>query len=211
MTNSAANDLLIEKKQNMEIGPRSDETSRCTYITNKYKNKIWATSKIIPDPFQSIINLDFYELFYAMNFGKANELYESLTPLHAAAAYGNPIMVAIAASCSEILDVKDDNGWTPIVYAIFYQNVEVVKFLLDFGAQPELADIDVYTLIVAIDNKELNNIFLKSQKIEFKGTNKSYVPKTTKFAPYGMENITSIEVDEETFQIAKYLSELRDV
>ncbi|KAK8842673.1 hypothetical protein M9Y10_025533 [Tritrichomonas musculus] len=210
MTNEAANRLLLaEPPTNINVGPRMDEESRQAYITNKYVNLSYALKTTqVPDPFNAIINNDYYALFHAMNFGKADELYESLTPLHAAAACGDSMIAAIAACCSDTIDVKDGNGWTPLTYAVYYDNVDIIKFLVDFGAQPQKETADLFTLVVAVGDEEVMDILLKTA--HYSGFNSSsarkvFKPKTTIFASERKADLTQIVVTDDIKNLANLL------
>lgn len=205
MTNSAANDLLLKKNCDMAVGPRMNEQLRAIYITRKYQRKEWADTEPVPDPFEAILKKDHLKLFHALNFGRCDEQLDSLLPLHAAASFGDPLLMAITASCSDVLDVQDINGWTPLCYAAFYENVEIVKFLLDFGSQPDSSGIDLFTLVVKINNDELNKILLP--KLQYKGNNKVFIPRSVKFAPEDKKNRLQIDIDSETQALAKSLSD----
>ncbi len=39
-----------------------------------------------------------------------------------------------------LLDMPDSHGWTPLQYAVFRNDLEAVKLLLEYGANPELAE-----------------------------------------------------------------------
>ncbi|KAH0790159.1 ARF GAP-like zinc finger-containing protein [Histomonas meleagridis] len=205
MTNSAANKLLLERPCDMEVSPRMNDQLRSIYITRKYQQKEWATKAPIPDPFEAILNNDHRSLFHALNFGKTDEQFDSVKPLHAACAKGDPLLVAIAASCSAFLDVQDLNGWTPLCYAVFYRNVEVVKFLIDFGAQPDKAGIDLFTLVLIINDEEMNKLLL--DKAATTPKMRVYAPRTTKFAPQGKEDLKEIVATNENIIVAASLAE----
>lgn len=209
ITNNGANDLLLANPpNNVNIDPRMDEATRTAYLTSKYVNFEYSTSALIPDPFQSIIKADYYGLFHAMNFGKSEEKYKSLTPLHAAASSGNPLITAIAACTTTSVDVEDEKGWTPLAYAIFYNNIEVIKFLVDFGAQPGHKSIDLFTLIIAVGNDEVMSLLLKNANY-CPGQQKVFKPISNKFAPEGKENTPEIVVTQQIKDLANllYISE----
>ena len=57
------------------------------------------------------------------------------TALHLAAYQGNMVnLLHLLALPDTIIDAKDDEGWTPLHVACFYNNLEVVKVLLLKGA-----------------------------------------------------------------------------
>ncbi|OHT11273.1 ARF GAP-like zinc finger-containing protein [Tritrichomonas foetus] len=203
MTNNAANSLLLTKKADMEVDPRMDDQLRNIYIARKYQRMDWKTDKETPNPFEAILNLDYFALFHAMNFDKNEQLYESLTPLHAAAAGGNAMITTIAACCSQSIDPLDDNGWTPLSYAVYYDNLDVARFLVDFGAQPSAANMDLFTLAVAVGNEDMMTLILKTAKY-IPGTN-SFKPKTTAFAPNKKVDLLQITVSQETKDLANLL------
>lgn len=207
LTNDAANSILMTRPCDFEVTPRIDKELRENFIQQKYQLKTWATQKPIPDPFECILKLDYYGLFHAMNFGKADADFNSLKPIHAACAIGNKIICGIAVCCSDDINILDSNGWSPICYAIFYENIEIVKFLLDLGVHLEDSKIDVFTLAIATGNQELINIFLDSYSDdlgEFIPAEK-FVPLTTKFAPIGKQNLKELVVNNEVITLSRLL------
>ena len=203
MTNNAANSLLLAKQPDIEVDPRMEEQLRALYITRKYQRMDWKSEAKVPNPFKAILNLDYFALFHALNFGRSQDLYETLTPLHAAAAYGNPMILAITACCSLDIDPLDENGWTPLVYAVYYENVDIVKFLIKFGAQPSQARVDLFTLAVAVGNEEIMDLVLKNTKFDASET--IFKPKSTKFAPEKKANLTEIVVSKDAKELANLL------
>lgn len=64
-----------------------------------------------------------------------------MTALHYAAKAGhlNVINILLDMDCLDI-DVKDDGGWTPLIWAAEHMEVEAVKLLLKRKADPNLRD-----------------------------------------------------------------------
>jgi hypothetical protein len=166
ITNSAANSLLMEQQCDVEVGPRMEDQTRIAFITRKYVKKEWAVSSEVPDPFESIKRMDFLGLFHALNFGRAEDRYEGLTPLHAAVQSGESLLVTIAALCQTDIDVLDTNGWTPLCYALFYGENDIAKFLIGLGANPAKAQIDIGLLAVYNGEKELIENVLGNSKTD---------------------------------------------
>jgi hypothetical protein len=155
VSNTAANDLLMTTPCDFDVGPRTDEAIRIDFITRKYQKLQWATQKTPPDPFKAIEDLDFLGLFHAMNLGRAEEKCDTMMPIHAAVQSGDPVMIAIAVCCSLDLDVLDGNGWTPLVYAMYYGNNEAARFLLSMGAKREKTKIDLSTLTIYNGDRDM--------------------------------------------------------
>ncbi|KAK7079725.1 Histone-lysine N-methyltransferase ehmt1, partial [Halocaridina rubra] len=76
---------------------------------------------------------------------------EGMTSLHLAAKCGNFV------ACQYILDsgrlnrhsinMQDEGGWTPLVWASENRFINVVKFLLDRGGNPQLCDVEQNTAL----------------------------------------------------------------
>jgi hypothetical protein len=178
VSNTAANDLLMTTPCDFDVGPRTEEPIRMDFITRKYQKMQWATKTPPPDPFKAIEDLDFLGLFHAMNFGRGDDRFETMAPIHAAVQSGDPIMIAIAVCCTLDIDVVDGNGWTSLCYAVYYGNNEAAKFLLSMGAKREKAKIDLSTLTIYNGDKDLID-----QLVTFTGTMSStFKPACTKFA-----------------------------
>ncbi|MBN2663543.1 MAG: ankyrin repeat domain-containing protein [Bacteroidales bacterium] len=69
------------------------------------------------------------------------------TPLHLACMYNEDTKtVDLLIQNGAELNVKDNNGWTPVMYAAFYGNIEIMKFLMDKGADIELKNDDDFAI-----------------------------------------------------------------
>ena len=174
------NKFLLSKPHKEKIDNRTEETIRQIYITRKYIFKEWANINL-NDPFEAIQARDIKALYYSIhsNDKNINLTDESLTPLHAACSLGDYISVTFLSYCVNDLNIKDDNGWTPLYYSVFFNHIGIVDFLLQLGAQitNEIKTIAIYT-----QNKEM---MLKiSKKIEPLPKNwKKIQPFTLKYSP----------------------------
>lgn len=56
------------------------------------------------------------------------------TALHFAAAYGNAFITDYLVKCGCIIDAKDEDEITPIMLAVYFRHVEVMRILIDAGA-----------------------------------------------------------------------------
>lgn len=70
------------------------------------------------------------------------------TPLHIAAYRGQLEATKVLAACAD-LDCRNKDGWTPLFFAAYYGFQEIVKFLLDAGADPCAENHDGVTPIHA--------------------------------------------------------------
>ena len=66
---------------------------------------------------------------------------DGMTVLHYAAKAGHNDILKCLLDTGEIdVNIQDDGGWTPIIWASEHKLVSTVKFLLDQGAQATLKD-----------------------------------------------------------------------
>lgn len=202
MTNSAANNLLMSKPCNVEVIPRMEEPPRRDFITRKYQAREWATSDPVPNPFDAIKNLDHLSLIHAMNFGKADEKYASLTPVHAAVESGDPLMVAIASCCVNDLDITDCNGWTPLTYALVYDHRNIAKFLLQMGANPAKASVDMVALACKTGDPDIIGQVLALAKYDPSASH-TYKPACTEFVSSVNSAISEVVIPEKILLMAK--------
>lgn len=179
------NKILLAKNPGVKITSNSDEKEREQYITRKYINNEWCIQEAIPDPFKAIQERDLKALFYAAHFGRIDETRESLTPLHAACAVGWDDGVALLAYCVNDLNVKDNSGWTPLCYAVFYQHVDIIDFLLSVGASAKNLAINIYQLSIATKNMKVAKLIMthadqvRNNEIEFKPCSYCFAPPGT--------------------------------
>ena len=55
-------------------------------------------------------------------------------------------------------NIQDNNGYTALIYAVYFQNIELVRLLLHYGANPDIKNhVGKTALIYAVEN---NNIFI---------------------------------------------------
>lgn len=58
------------------------------------------------------------------------------TLLHLAAAYGNAFITDYLVKCGCIIDANDEDEITPLLLAVYFRHVEVIRILIDAGADP---------------------------------------------------------------------------
>jgi ankyrin repeat protein len=65
-------------------------------------------------------------------------------------------------------DIKDSQGWTPLMYGVQNSNLDIVKFLIDKGADVNYTtERGVSPLLLAIENKDIENAKILLQKGAF--------------------------------------------
>jgi hypothetical protein len=202
MSNRPVNTLLLAKQPDVEIGPRTDENLREVFITRKYQKLDWAVSGEVPDPFKAIEAGDFLGLFHAISFGRAHDVSEGMTPLHAAVQSGDVVMTTIATCCVNDADVCDSGGWTPLCYALFYNEIEIAKFLLAMGANAHRATIDICSLAVYTGEKDIIAAVLADAEFDEKAT-AELMPSSKKFARGRNATIDKIRITPEIKQMVK--------
>ena len=66
---------------------------------------------------------------------------DGMTALHYAAKAGHVGIIQLLLDTDRLtIDVKDDGGWTPLIWAAEHQEVEAVRYLLKCNAEPNLRD-----------------------------------------------------------------------
>ena len=66
---------------------------------------------------------------------------DGMTALHYAAKAGHVEVLRILLDSEKInVDVTDDGGWTPLIWAVEHDQIEAVKLLLKRNADPNLRD-----------------------------------------------------------------------
>ncbi|XP_013409361.1 uncharacterized protein LOC106172957 isoform X1 [Lingula anatina] len=66
---------------------------------------------------------------------------DGMTCLHVAARSGHLESIKYLLTVDQVdINVKDDGGWSPIVWASEHSHVETVKYMLDHGADPNMRD-----------------------------------------------------------------------
>ena len=64
-----------------------------------------------------------------------------MTALHYAAKAGYVDVLRILLESEQIIvDVTDDGGWTPLIWAVEHDQIDSVKLLLKRNAEPNLRD-----------------------------------------------------------------------
>ena len=57
---------------------------------------------------------------------------------------------------SGLIDFKNDKGWTPLIVAVFNQQIEIVKILLSFGADPNATNLKGTTVLMYAKTNLMN-------------------------------------------------------
>ena len=69
-----------------------------------------------------------------------------MTALHLAAKSGNltacEILLSASLQIKYYIDIPDDGGWTPLVWACEHGHEDIAKFFLYKGADPLLRDVE---------------------------------------------------------------------
>lgn len=179
-----ANRLLLASPPPDTIDARSDEPARASFIGRKYVAMDWAITGPVPDPFQALRDGDLRALFHAAHFGRIDDRDDSITPFHAACALGDANATALLSLCVKDLNVRDRKGWTPLCYAVFFQHVDIVAFLLQIGADPKNVGINLYQLAIATNNMKIAKLILVVANPVRNGE-VCFQPCTLKYAPPG--------------------------
>ena len=178
------NKLLLAVPHKEKIDTRTEESLRTIYITRKYINFEWSKQGVIPDPFKAILDHDIHALYYAAHFGRIEDQDDSLTPFHAACSIGDRDAVALLAYCVKDLNVRDRKGWTPLCYAVFFQYVDIIEFLLNVGADAKNVGINLYQLAIATKNMKVAKLILIAAN-SIRNDETEFQPVTLKYAPPG--------------------------
>lgn len=203
LSNSAANELLLERAAgDLDVNPRMDEQKRREFITRKYKDREWATTKEAPDPFEAIENGDYLGLLFALNFGKNESTFESMTVLQAAVQSGDPTLVAIAACCTDNIDAVDSNGWTALTYALVYGFTDIARFLIGMGARADRARVDMGVLACYVGDDEIIDQVLEVVAVNSRSS-LTFRPVTTKFATGPSALLTELVIPERARQFLR--------
>ena len=202
LSNSSANELLLEKPLDFDVNPRMEEPKRRDFITGKYKDREWATTRTVPDPFDAIQNGDYLGLFFSLNFGNSDATFQSMTVLQAAVQSGDQTLVSIAACCATDIDATDNNGWTALTYALVYGHVEIAKFLLSMGARADKARVDMGVLACYVGDEEIIDQVLDLVAVNSRSS-LTFRPVTTKFATGPCALLTELVIPERARQLLK--------
>jgi ankyrin repeat protein len=140
-----------------------------------------------------------------MNFDRANDQCEGLTPLHAAVQSGDPLLVAVAACCTLEVDTPDQAGWSPLCHALFFGQNEIARFLCAMGSEFEKATIDLVTLAMVRCERDLVAKAIAGCAVpEGDGV---YRPISTAFATGRNAYVTELIVPEETKKFCRLYRE----
>lgn len=92
--------------------------------------------------------------------GKVELQPRGYTWLHLAASVGNPLVTLLIAYNIDNVNILDDGGWSPLSYASFYGNADVVEALLGSGSDPNLSKVaHPFFVAKSLQNQSLAAIF----------------------------------------------------
>ena len=87
---------------------------------------------------------------------------DGMTALHLAAQNGHLECCHIILGANKLprnhINVKDDGGWTPLVWACEHKHEGVIRYLIDQGADPFTTDVEMNVALhwAAFSGKQYN-------------------------------------------------------
>lgn len=91
---------------------------------------------------------------------------DGMTALHLAAQNGHLECSHIILGANKLprnhINVKDDGGWTPLVWACEHKHEGVIRYLIDQGADPFTTDVEMNVALhwAAFSGKKRNTLLV---------------------------------------------------
>jgi hypothetical protein len=126
-----ANSVLEAMRETPGIDPSATDSQRAYFIQMKYKNRAFARTADEVDIFKAIQEQNLMEVYSVIAAGKLQ--MTGFTPLHAAAVVGNPLIMHLICLNVPTVNVLDENGWSPLCYAVYFERRGMVNILISYG------------------------------------------------------------------------------
>jgi hypothetical protein len=138
------------RRGRLQVGHRDPQFRDWSAIVRRNRHR-W---KPLHDLHQAAMAGDVDALKEALHSGVAADCVlptdvDNLTPLCRAARHGREI-VSLLVEHGAAVNHQNANGWTPLMSAVWHGNVEVVRLLLERGANPKLANDDGGTALTMV-------------------------------------------------------------
>lgn len=190
--NEQANKVLEANLGELQmLDPSASKEQRELFVRLKYQECAMTIKRgetVDIDIFQAIRDRDVLKIYKALcierNMMVCNSiLYEAkiaergkFTPLHYAAAIGDPLIVHLIALNTNDLSPLDDGGWSPLAYAAYYGQIDAAQVLLRDGSNPKVSP-ENHPYHIAISRGKQN---LASMLLPFWDSDENVEPKEFK-------------------------------
>ena len=148
--NDFVNSILEAHDVTDKINPSSTREERLVFLRKKYIEKQFISRESV-DLVTALKQHDVKGVFHCiLDESIMQPLGDGLNALHAAAIIGHPLIVSlIAMNCPLLLNTLDDGRWTPLNYAVYYNNLYCVDALLACGCDPNVQGVAVPPYAIA--------------------------------------------------------------
>ncbi|OHT06327.1 hypothetical protein TRFO_25592 [Tritrichomonas foetus] len=202
LSKNVINEFIEYEYPDDKIDDQSTPEERQSFIRHKYIDKLYIDPNYeVPDVFVLIQNQDLLELMKVAFIGSldasTNVLRGNFKPIHAAACVGNPLLIVAIAQNSQQIDDLDENGWSALSYATFYNNIKAVEALIAFGADIG-ASTEAHPYIVAHEkhHEEMIQKF-KNYPVQYDEEHfPELVPLNTDFTPQPIKKGMEVKDEE---------------
>ena len=129
-----SNKILEKNAGDKKIDSSVSVEDRESFIQQKYVTLLYS-AQTNDDIMNAIEKKDINTVYKCICAGN-HRRFNGFLPIHEAAIAGDPHILCLLGMHSDIVDIPDESGWTPLTYAVFYGNVECVKVLQELGSSP---------------------------------------------------------------------------
>jgi hypothetical protein len=175
-----------------KIAPEATPEERVQFAAAKYRDLEFAE---VPDDdldiMEAIQDQDLMGVYCYIAGGRLRGL-NGFTPLHAAACVGNPIIMHLLCLNTPRPDVLDEGGWSPLAYAVFHDQDDIVEVLLMHGADLQREGVNPYDIAKSKGREGLIG------KLLALSATSAYEPGAVHVPPHS-------EVQPRTFDLASYV------
>lgn len=191
------NEYLEKNIGDHQIPPEAPFELRSSFIRKKYVELAFCDRDCEKDVYQALRDHNLVDLLIAILQKKLKSgVKNEFTPMHAAACLGDPYCIAVIAQNSDQIDVLDENGWSPLSYATYYQNVAACQALVDFGANISASRVaHPYLIAMKLEASALLEMYQRVLQADMTAAfdeNQTFEPPNTEFTPDDMvwESVT---------------------
>ena len=176
--------MILEAKVGAEkISPSASNPCRRKFIQMKYQGRMFVDEDEEVDVIKAIREQDLMGVYKYIAHGEMNNLPQGFTSLHAAACSGNLLIMHLLCLNATTLDIPDENGWTPLCYAVYHELPQMLDVLTSYGATLRVERVNPYDIAKSKGNEHMMTKLAAVMDTSTYSEETSYVPLHDEITP----------------------------
>ena len=160
--NERANSILAANVGDQQINESSTKEAREAFIKAKYLDGAYMDkSRGEVDIIKAIKENDLMGVYRAVCYGQLHKETSGYGPMHVAGACASASIAQLVVQNVNNINALDDQGWSGLSYAAYYNNSEAAEVFIAAGCNPSAnPDTHPYKIAFEAGNKAIATMFL---------------------------------------------------